>query len=374
MNRLLKTSGFTLIEMMISVAIFSIITLAALAVLSSSQTTSVTMDQTVQIQQNVRMALDLMARDIRMTGYANPPAGTLAGCAQHMNAVDNNAAGADVGPDSISVVTMDQQIGTLGAAFPPPPGNVITLSGALPSDIAVGQVVSLDGVLTGSVSAFNIAAKTITLVQPGTIIALNAIPPVNFQIGSPVVRLACVTYAVTDAAGVLNASSAMCPSLVPCGVPVQNPPVPFQLMRAVNGGLPVAMVDGIESLQLAYGIDANSDGILDDQNGNNIVDCIDFVPNNTPCLQGGILLAAGTVLALPATVNATPTSVRLVRITVVGRAVPPSNAYVAGNTWSDPTYTGNSSIQAEDQVIAATPGVRRRALTRVVNLRDASIL
>ena len=233
---------------------------------------------------------------------------------------------------------------------------MITLAGALPSDLAIGQVVSLDGVLTGSVSAFNIAAKTITLVQPGTIIALNAIPPVNFQIGSPVVRLTCVTYAVSDANGQVG------------GVNVTNPPIPFQLIR--NG---VPMVDGIESLQLAYGIDANSDGILDDQNGNNIVDCIDFVPNNTPCLQGGVLLAAGAVNAIPATVNATPTSVRLVRITVVGRAVPPSNAYVAGNTWSDPTYTGNSAIQAEDQVIAATPGVRRRALTRVVNLRDASI-
>ena len=368
MSRLLKTNrmergtvrsdhGFTMIEMMVSVAIFAVVTLAAFAVLSSSQTTSVTMDQTVQIQQNVRMALDLMTRDIRMTGYANPPAGTLAGCAQHMNAVDNNPAGADAGPDSISVVTMDQQIGTLGVAFPPPPGNVITLSGALPSDLAVGQVVSLDGVLTGSVSAFNIAAKTITLMQPGTIIALNAIPPANFQIGAPVVRLTCVTYAVSDANGQVG------------GVNVTNPPIPFQLIR--NG---VPMVDGIESLQLAYGIDANSDGILDDQNGNNIVDCIDFVPNNTPCLQGGVLLAAGTVNAIPATVNATPTSVRLARITVVGRAVPPTNANVVGSTWSDPTYTGNSAIQAEDQFIAATAGVRRRALTRVVNLRDASIL
>ena len=362
MSRFLKTrrmergtvrsdQGFTLIELMASVAIFSVVMLAAFAVLSSSQMTSVTMDQTVQLQQNVRMALDLMARDIRTTGYGNPPAGSLAGCAQHLNAVDN-AVGADAGPDSISIMTMDQQIGTLGVAYIA--GNVITLCAtcALPSDIAIGQVVSIDGVFTGSVSNFNVGAKTITLVQPGTAIALNVVAPVNFQIGAPVVRLACIAYTVTDGAAT----------------------PPFQLMRAVNGGLPVAMVDGIESLQLAYGLDVNTDGIIDDQNANNIVDCIDFVPNGTPCLQGGVLLAAGGVLTLPATVNATPTSARLVRITVVGRAVPPSNANVAGNTWSDPTYTGNSAIQAEDQVIAATPGVRRRVLTRVVNLRDASIL
>jgi hypothetical protein len=134
------------------------------------------------------------------------------------------------------------------------------------------------------------------------------------------------------------------------------------------------MVDGIESLQLAYAVDANADGIIDDQNANNIVDCIDFVPNNTPCTQGGAVLPAGGVVAPPASVNATPTSVRLARITVVGRAVPPTAVNVAGSNWSDPTYTGNSSIQAEDQFIAATPGVRRRALSRVINLRDASIL
>jgi type IV pilus assembly protein PilW len=350
MSRLLKTSGFTLIELMISVAIFAVVTLAAFAVLSSSQRTSVTMDQTVQIQQNVRMALDLIARDVRMTGYANPAAGALAGCAQHMNAVDNNPAGVDAGSDSISIMTMDQQIGTLGAPYIN--GDTFTLAGALPSDIAVGQAVSIDGIFTGSVAGFNAGAKTITLFQTGTIIPLIIIPPVNFQPGAPVVRLACVTYTVTDG------------TVTP----------PFQLMRAVNGGLAVAMVDGIESLQLAYGIDANGDGILDDQNANNIVDCIDFVPNNTPCAQGGAVLPAGAALALPASVNTTPTSVRLARITVVGRAVPPAAVNVAGSTWSDPTYTGNSSIQAEDQVLAATPGIRRRALSRVVNLRDASIL
>jgi type IV pilus assembly protein PilW len=351
MSRNLKTGGFTLIELMISVGIFSVVTLAAFAVLSSSQRTSVTMDQTVQIQQNVRMALDLMARDIRMTGYGNPPAGAVAGCAQHLNAVDN-AAGADAGPDSISIVTMDQQIGTLAAAYTA--GDTITLASTLPSDMAVGQVVSIDGFFTGSVAGFNPGAKTITMFQTGTVIPMTIIPPVNFQPGAPVVRLACVTYTVTDG------------TVTP----------PFQLMRAVNGGLPVAMVDGIESLQLAYGIDANADGIIDDQAGGvaNTVDCLDFVPNNTPCTQGAAVLAAGTVLALPATVNSTPTSVRLARITVVGRAVPPANANVAGSTWSDPTYTGSSAVQAEDQLIAATPGIRRRVLSRVINLRDASIL
>jgi len=45
---------------------------------------------------------------------------------------------------------------------------------------------------------------------------------------------------------------------------------------------------------------------------------------------------------------------------------------VANNTWSDPTFTSSSAVTAEDQVIASATGIRRRALTRIVSLRDAS--
>src|SRR5438093_1375101 len=146
---------------------------------------------------------------------------------------------------------------------------------------------------------------------------------------------------------------------------------PFQLLR--NG---VAIVDGIESIQLAYAVDADGNGVIDDQAGGlaNTVDCLDFVPNNGACTNGTVANAAGTgtVTTLPVSVNATPSSVRQVRITVVGRAIPPAARNVANYTWSDSAFTGGSAVTAEDQVIASTPGIRRRALTRIVSLRDAS--
>src|SRR5437879_13146078 len=91
--------GFTLIELMITVVIFSVISLAAFSVLSTSQQTAVMNDQTVQLQRNVRLAMDLIARDIRMTGYGNPVAGSLAGCVNQLTAQDK-AVGADTGPKS----------------------------------------------------------------------------------------------------------------------------------------------------------------------------------------------------------------------------------------------------------------------------------
>lgn len=329
--------GFTLIELMIVLVIFAVVSLAAFSVLSTSQQLSVMNDQTVQLQRNVRLAMDLIARDIRMTGYGNPAAGSLAGCANHLNVTDQ-AAGADAGPDSISVMTVDQQVGTLAAQATNT--TTINVSALSSGAVSVNDVITLEGVFTATVNGI---AGSIWTLSP------TIQNPAVFPSGMPVMRLTCVTYTVT-------------------GIGVTPP---FQLLR--NG---VAIVDGIESIQFGYAVDADGDGRIDDQAGGvaNAVDCLDFVPNNGACTNGATTYAAGTgtQTTTPASVNATPTSVRQVRITVVGRAIPPAAANVANNTWKDSTFKGSSAITAEDQVIASAPGIRRRALSRVVSLRDAS--
>jgi prepilin-type N-terminal cleavage/methylation domain-containing protein len=328
--------GFTLVELVVALFIFSFVSLGAFSVLSSTQQMAVMNDQTVQVQRNVRLAMDLIARDVRMTGYGNPAAGSVAGCAQHLNATDQTG-GADTGSDQIAVVTVDQQVGTLNPAFTA--GNTITVSGLTAGTVGVNDVVTLDGAFSATVTGV-----------AGTVLTLNQTiqSPAAFPAGTAVLRLTCVTYTVTG----IGASP------------------PFQLLR--NG---VAIVDGIDSLQLAYALDTDGDGRIDDQAGGvaNAVDCLDFVPNNGACTNGTTVNAAGTgtVTTLPALVNATPTAVRQVRVTVVGRAIPPSAANVANNTWRDQSFTGGSAVTAEDQVIASTPGIRRRALTRIISLRDA---
>lgn len=347
--RLQSEPGFTLIELMISLSIFAIVSLAAFSVLSSSQQMAVMNDQTVQVQRNVRLAVDLISRDLRMAGYGNPAAGSLGGCANHVNPT-NSAAGSD----SISVMTIDQPIGTLAAAFTT--GNLITVSG-LASDADDGNLITLEGIFTAKISGPP-AGANLTL---GTAIqSPQAIPA-----GAQVLRLVCVTYTVSGADGVVPGSS---PSVTY---------LPYQLLRnttaSANNAVPI--VDGIESLQLAYGLDNDKDGKIDDQNGSGTVDCGDFLPNNMASVgTNGSCNAAGTVTTLPASINAVPTSARQVRITVVGRAIPPTAANTPNNTWRDPTFLSSSAVAAEDVAIASTTGIRRRVLSRLVSLRDAYTL
>ena len=359
--------GFTLVELMVAMAGFSIISLAAFSVLSSSQRSAVMNDQTVQIQRNVRIAMDIVSRDIRMAGYGNPPKNALSGCVDHLNATDN-AIGADAGSDSISVMTVDQQVGTLTNAFTT--GNTITVAG-LSSDVAAdvtgGKIVliTLDGLYTARVSA--VAGSVLTLIDPDPTHTANTpltiVSPMSFPAATSVIRLTCVTYTVNG---------------------IGSTP-PFQLMRNTTGvaASAVAIVDGIEDLQLAYAIDADADGKIDDQLGGvaSTFDCLDFVPNNGACTQGTTVYAAGTglVSSLPASMSATPTKVRLIRITLVGRQIPPLAKNVANNTWGDLNYRSSSAIVAEDHTLADLAGftvsgnVRRRALTRIVNVRDPNI-
>ena len=357
-----RQQGFTIIELMVAVAAFSIVSLAAFAVLSSGQRNAVMNDQTVKVQQNVRLAMDLIARDIRLTGYGNPnPAVTpMPPCAGHLNAVDNTPGAADTGADSISIMTLNQQVGVL-SAIPLPGAAFLTLNTAGLVTWVGAHPVTVEGIFT-TTGTHNVAPGILDL---GTTLPPTASFPKDT---TRVFELACVTYTVTNGA--------------------QTPP--FQLMRQVGTAAAVPIVDGIESLQLAYALDTTGTGAITDQAGGvaGTFDCLDFVPNNGPCTDTVVHPAnTGTVKAIPAAMALTPSPVRQVRITVVGRAIPPANMYVPNNCWRDPTYTGASQIQAEDQLLApasvnpvlcnlsatAPLGIRRRALTRVVSLREISL-
>jgi prepilin-type N-terminal cleavage/methylation domain-containing protein len=332
MRELLKKTrsgerGFSLIELMFALVALSLISLAAFTVISTSQRAAVTNDQTVQIQQNARIALDFISRDIRMTGYGNPAtpnAVPIAGnCAGIINPV--NSA---VGPDSLSIVTVGQLIGKLTVPAPQGVANQITLSSV--AGLSVNDVITLDGVFTASVNAINAGTRVVTLNA-------NIQAPQQFGPRVPgdppetqVVQLNCVRYTV----------------------------VGNQLLR---DGVPVA--DGIADLQLAYGVDANGDGRIDDQTGGvaNTVDCLDLIPNALVQVVGMTNSAGCGGTGAVANPPADPSTIRLVRITVVGQA-----------TRQDPTWTSSSALLVEDRNIADNPGFRRRVLSRTVNLRNNS--
>ncbi len=69
-------AGYTLVELMVAVALTGIVTVAIYKSYISVSTGYDVQDQLVEVQQNARVAMDRMVREIRMAGYDPLEAGT----------------------------------------------------------------------------------------------------------------------------------------------------------------------------------------------------------------------------------------------------------------------------------------------------------
>ena len=61
--------GFTLIEIMVAIAIFSIFSVAMMKVYTGSTRSYATQEVAADVQQNLRAAMNIMVQDIRMAGF-----------------------------------------------------------------------------------------------------------------------------------------------------------------------------------------------------------------------------------------------------------------------------------------------------------------
>jgi nicotinamidase-related amidase len=66
---------------------------------------------------------------------------------------------------------------------------------------------------------------------------------------------------------------------------------------AINGGVPntEVLLDNVNALTFTYGVDRNNDGVMDDQNGDNIIDNNDWV-TATAVLAGTRVVAVRVIL------------------------------------------------------------------------------
>lgn len=368
--------GVTLIELLIGSVVAVIIVAAGFAVVTSSSKAVVTNGQTVETQQNVRMAMEFLFRDMRQAGFGmNGPVGN---CPTAIVPADNNTGGPDRGPDRISlVVPVGNPVGTatdpawvlandtlIGSGLPLP----------LPSALAVTNMASeAGGSLTApgpaTISIGGAITTTVTGTSGATLTVPTVLSPSMMKQNSPIYLLQCITYQIIPAPD----TTGLCNGRSPC------------LVRGVAGGVNAAGVldcttaasrctsiaDEIEDIQFAYGCDGcvatiNSgaaDGIIDNQGGAAGFDQADFVTNNAW-----------------ATAPLTADKIQLAQVTIVGRQRSADQGFGEINQQT----TQSAALQVSDHlhsdgVFAAgdyatlTPPyamTRRRLLTRTVELRN----
>ena len=375
--RVLCERGFTLIELLISIVISSVIVAGGYTILTTTHRATISNERAVGTQQNIRVAMELIARDIKQAGFGMPMApdlpvgGTAGNCATGatgttaaaIRPVDNNSAIPltavnDTGADTISLVvprtnpTNGAIPGWVLASAAPSGGagsfTTITLTAAAITEMVAegmqngsGAYISLGGVRTLPVTSSS--GATITLGTP-------TYAPINFPAGTQVYLLQCVTYQVATGA-------ANCGSAGSC------------LTRTVDSGtaptITTSLVDGVEDLQFAYGCDGCNttikagvpDGVIDDFNGNNTFDIADFQTNR--------VWAFGTF---------DPATIRLAQINIVARQTAIDQGIGEGiqvGSLSTPIQVSDHLPSNDAGYAAATyQSFRRRFLTRTVDTRN----
>jgi type IV pilus assembly protein PilW len=351
MRRSTEQAGFTLIELMVGMAVSVIVVAAAFTILTTTSKTLRANEQVVDTQQNLRMAMEMIARDLKLAGFGSPgvPVGN---CTNGIVPADQNSGGADTGPDSVQLLvpttrasganrwTLRLPTNTAGTTvITLQPGAVIEManSGLTPNV----SYISIGGSATAQVTGFDATASTINVAIP---------PPLWFQTEDRVYLLQCIRYRVVPAPDPGN----VCGGVAPCltrGV--------AGVVAGPNAEAPIA--EGIEDLQLAYACDGcvtaiNSgipDRIIDDQNASNTFDQADFL-SNVPWT------------AAPLTAD----KIQLVQVALVARQSKidqgfgeSSNAMVGSSTLG---VTGDHSLPAD-------PNHRRRILVKTVETRNVGM-
>ena len=259
--------GFTLVELMAAVLITVVIMAATMTTVVTSNRANVVNSQVADTQQNVRLAIDLLSRDIKLAGYnynaTDPGTAAVGTCRATIGAIvkpvgllpqDQTPTGADLGPDAVSMVlpVMNTPGWTLTASVGGTPNNrtydnTLSLSAAAITEmtahgLAIGSTVSIGGALSKTVQVVNA-----TSIGFGTGNYIDG----QFPAGTPVYLLQCVQYQV------LANAPATCGSTTSC---------------LVRNNVP--LVDGVEDLQITYACDGCNqaapnpllaDGIVDDQ-------------------------------------------------------------------------------------------------------------
>lgn len=362
-----REAGFTLVEVMVATVVSMTVIAAGFAITVMTDKATRVSTRTADTQQNGRIAMELISRDVRMAGFGMKS--TVGFCPTAIVPQDQTPGGGDTGSDRIHLLvpamSASPDLWQLGTAVLAPgvtnkTQSTVTLkAGAVAAaGITFPAVLVIGGTWTGT--AQSATGDTITL-DPNTLLG----QPTTFPVNTPVYWLQCITYQVIQSPDPNNVCAGRSPCLARGVTAAGN------CDTAGSSCVPVA--DGIEDIQFAYacdgcvsGINAGvPNGVIDDQGGTNlnVFDQGDFVTNSTWA---------------SATPQLNPATIRLVQISVVAREFLPTDGFGEGKNAGVNTL---SPLQVSDHLHSADPGYsaatyekyRRRVLTKTVETRNLSL-
>jgi prepilin-type N-terminal cleavage/methylation domain-containing protein len=181
-----KNKGVTLVELLIALVISTILIAALYRAFVGQRKTAAVQEQVADMQQNVRVAINRMMREIRMAGFGS------VGDVLSQGGVNGFTDVITPNDDSITIVGGFRQISAL-AADAAGGQNKITLANAT-------EASEFDGAIHHYLSVGGLESNT---VQSRTRADLTLDKPlrVTYPMGTPVFKIHAITYGIRDDSG-----------------------------------------------------------------------------------------------------------------------------------------------------------------------------
>lgn len=289
-----RQAGLTLAELMVAVVISMLLLTGVISVFVANKRTYQVQDALARVQENARFVVQAMVSDIRNAGYFGCNTNLFRENPGQVRNTLNGGAGSYVfgfarGVDGFEATgstwapILDPSIA--GAASPPIPGNdVITLRRAegIGARVLKNNDTSSSTLVAphADIDQFDIAM--ISDCSQATIFQVTDVQTTSPTITTVVHNTGNVTegpgnadqslgapYINADLVRVLTRSYYVAPGMA--GEPA--------LWRIDNGGTPVELVEGVEQLQITYGVDTNGDRSVDVYRAANQVNAANDWPN-----------------------------------------------------------------------------------------------
>jgi prepilin-type N-terminal cleavage/methylation domain-containing protein len=328
--------GFTLIELMISLVLFSFAVAGVLAIAVSMTQGFREQRQSVTTEQSARVPLDFIADAIRQASPAvsdfTKVQDSSTGSIGAISMTNSSSA-----PDRLDLIYASGGIVTSVAVAYTSFGASMTVTDA--SQLAAGDYVLVSNLNYGHL--VKIASKSGNVLTLGAMCATNQVSQ-SYPVGSLVIRAQHATFTIGTDAQDSVPTLMMDPdsdakewdgTAAPCATNAAAPAEP--------------LAEGVEDLQVAFGIDQGTDGVS--EIGTAAGDD-EWIPN-----------VSGETLPTPLT-SFTGT-LRAVRVTLIARA--------------EQSLIGGVSLfgrpKAEDHAAGTADAYRRRVLRTIVEVRNTGV-
>lgn len=264
-----KLGGFSILELMVAMAISLILLAGVVAMFANSRRSYETIERFSRVQETGRFALDTLTRDIRTSGFsgcaraANYVSTTLAntnlvawnfleGAVRGFEAGDANMSASGVTPASDSDVLVlrrprpDAQPLRLTANMAGATGNITVqnlTTGVRTGDVALAYSCEAQ-------SYFHVTSYASGVIQhtvPGSAPAsgpYNSVGTLSytFRTGAEVVPVEAVVYYIAASSGTTGVNS---------------------LWRRIGDNAAEELVEGVDRMELEFGVDTNADLVVD---------------------------------------------------------------------------------------------------------------